>query len=136
MQAKTKGTRAERELVHKFWADGWTAMRSPGSGSIKYPCPDILAGNVKTNRRLAIECKSTRFEKQYLDNKEIKELKEFSQMFGAESWVGVRFDNDEWYFLMLEDLQPTNGGNYVVDMGLAKRKGLLYEELVKNRLGE
>jgi len=131
MQAKTKGTRAERELVHKFWADGWTAMRAPGSGSIRYPCPDILAGNVKTNRRLAIECKSTGSEKQYLDNKEIKELRQFSQMFGAESWVGVRFDNDDWYFLMLEDLQPTKGDNYVVDLELAKRKGLLYEELVK-----
>lgn len=134
MPAKTKGTNAERELVHKFWSTGWTAMRAAGSGCIKYPCPDLLVGNLNANkgkgRKLAIECKATKAIKQYLTKKEVDELQEFCRVFGAEPWIGVRFDKLDWYFLMLEDLQKTEGENYAVDIALAKRKGLLFEELI------
>lgn len=129
---KAKGTKAERELVHKFWGtEQWVVMRAPGSGSIKYPCPDILAG--KPDRKLAIECKSTKSKRQYLTNKEVAELKEFSNIFGAEPWIGVRFDttinNNNWFFLTMDDLEQTDK-HFVVSLENAKRKGLLFEELV------
>lgn len=72
--------------------------------------------------------------------KEVDELKLFARSFGAEPWIGVRFDsriekkeaesNNGWYFLSVEDIAKTEG-NYVVSMEDAQRKGLLFEELVK-----
>lgn len=127
MNLKAKGTRAERELLHRFWDTGdWVVLRAPGSGSIKYPCPDLLAGN--RLRKMAIECKTTSATKQYLRQDEISQLQEFSTIFGAEPWIAVRFN--DWYFMTLEDLQQTNGGNFVVTKENAKRKGLLFEEVV------
>lgn len=125
---KRKGIKAERELLHMFWSKGYVAMRAPSSGAIKYPCPDLLVGN--TLRKLAIECKSTKAKKQYISNEQISDLKEFSRIFGAEPWIGIRFDRLEWYFLTLEDIKETNGSNFVVSLELAKQKGLLFEELI------
>ena len=128
MAAKHKGTNAERELIHLLWSRGWGCLRAAGSGSIRYPCPDIIAGNA--SRRLAIECKSTADIKQYLSRKEINELIEFSKIFGAEPWIGVRFDRMEWFFLNPEDLDETEGANYVISIALAKKKGLSFENLI------
>ena len=139
INAKAKGTKAERELVHKFWkTNQWVVLRAPGSGSIKYPCPDILAGNPQ--RKLAIECKSTKQSRQYLTIKEVDELKLFARSFGAEPWIGVRFDsrieqeenqsNNHWYFFIPEDMERTSE-QYVVSLEQAQRRGLLFEELVK-----
>lgn len=135
MDRKAKGTRAELELLHKFWGTGkWVVLRAPASGAIKYPCPDLLAGN--RLRKLAIECKSTSDNKQYLESQEINSLKEFSAIFGAEPWVAVRFaktreEKDSWFFISTEDLEQTTGGNFVVTIETAKRKGLLFDEMTK-----
>ena len=63
MSFKSKGINGERELVHMFWNRGWACLRIAGSGSSKYPSPDILAGNKL--RKLAIECKITKDQKKY-----------------------------------------------------------------------
>jgi len=127
MPQKQKGSNAERDLVHKFWATGsWAAHRIAGSGSSKYPSPDIIASN--NIRRLAIECKSSKTSV-YIPKEEIGALQEFSKMFGAEPWVAVRFDRQEWYFISIDDMNETNT-NYSVSLELAKQKGLLFEEFV------
>ena len=51
-------------------------------------------------------------------------------MFGAESWIAVKFARQEWFFLTLEDLHETDS-NFSVSVKLAKMKGLLFEELVR-----
>jgi len=126
--SKAKGISAERELVHMFWKQGFAAIRVAGSGSSKYPCPDVLAGN--NVRKLAIECKSTKSNNQYFTQKEIDELKEFSDLFGTECWVAVRFDRMSWFFVSPEDLKETREA-YVVSKKTASDKGLLFEELIK-----
>jgi holliday junction resolvase Hjr len=128
MSRKSKGINAERQLIHKFWSVGWAAIRVAGSGSISYPVPDVLAGN--NLRKLAIECKASREKERYLTKDQVNELKEFSKIFGAEAWIAVKFDKEEWYFLMLEDLKETNN-NYLVSFEIAKNKGLLFEEVIK-----
>ncbi len=127
MSRKSKGINAERELIHLFWKNGWAAIRVAGSGSMKYPCPDVIAG--RGNRRLAIECKTSGDEKKYLTKKEIKELEEFAGIFNAEPWVAVRFDGIKWFFLSTQDLQETKQSQYV-SVELAKRRGLLFEEFI------
>jgi holliday junction resolvase Hjr len=124
---KAKGSAGERELVKFFNENNYVAIRSAGSGSQKYPSPDILAANAI--RRLAIECKVTKDQKKYFTNEEIEQLKLFSQKFGAESWIGVKFGGEDWYFLMLEDLKDS-GKMFTVDLQLAKLRGLRKSELV------
>lgn len=128
MNRKAKGTNAERELVKIFNESGWGCIRIAGSGSSRYPAPDILAGNAL--RRLAIECKATKDLKKYLDQEEIEQLRTFSQKFGAESWVAIRFPAEPWYFLTLEDLEKT-GAMWSVSLELAQRRGLKVEDILQ-----
>jgi Holliday junction resolvase len=128
MSRKSKGINGERELIHLFWQNGWSACRVAGSGSTKYPSPDVLAGN--NVRKIAVECKVTKDVRQYFTKKEIDELRLFSQVFGAEPWVGVKFNNVDWYFLTLEDLGG-KGDGFSVTIPQAKNKGFLFPELVK-----
>ena len=128
MSQKTKGCNAERELIHMFWqTKSWSAIRVAGSGSSHYPSPDVLAGNVK--RKLAIECKSSKSKNKYLTNDEIEKIVSFSKLFGAEPWIGVRFNNEKWYFLSIEDIKETEK-NYLISLDIAKKKGFLFEELI------
>ena len=130
MSRKSKGTNAERELVHLFQANGWSAVRIAGSGSSKYPSPDVLASNAI--RRVAVECKTLGRDKKYFTEDDLGQLKEFSVKFGTESWIGMRFDNQPWYFLNLEDLEKT-GKNWAISLELAQQKGLKFEELIEKR---
>ena len=74
---KKKGCRTERELVHLFWDNGWSASRVAGSGSTSMPAPDLLAGN--KSRFMAIECKSLKSKTQYLKKEQMNELKVFAE---------------------------------------------------------
>ncbi len=134
MSKKSKGINAERELLHKFWENGFVAMRAPASGAIKYPCPDLLVAN--SVRKLAIECKSTCSDKQYIAEAQVSSLKMFSELLGAEPWVAVRFnmrshESQGWYFISLDDLRETQGKNYVVSLSLAEARGFLFEEMLR-----
>lgn len=126
---KKKGTRLERELFHLFWDTNlFVALRVAGSGSTTVPAPDLLVGS--KNRKLAIECKSGK-DKRYLTKKEVDELKEFSEKFGAEAWIAARFNNVDWLFLRPDDLGVSKGNNYFVSIDLAKKKGLSFQELIR-----
>ncbi len=127
MSSKSKGSKAERELLHLFWSRGIGCLRSAGSGSMKYPGPDLIASNKV--RTLAIECKSTKQNKKYLDEEDIKQLKEFCEIFGAEPWFAVRYARKDWLFLSLDDIEKTGNG-YVIDVKVAQRRGLLIDELI------
>ena len=129
MSSKKKGTRLERELFHLFWGNSWVSLRTAGSGSTTLPAPDLLASN--GSRVLAIECKAGKAEiRRYLKEEQINELKEFSSRFGAEAWIGARFNNVKWLFLRLDHLDRTKKGVAYLDLELAKRKGVGFEELV------
>lgn len=128
MVNKDKGSNAERELLHKFWSTGkWIAIRSAGSGSMKYPGPDLLVGN-KT-RRLAIECKSSKDNKIYLDEHDVQQLKDFSNIFDAKPWFAVRFFRKDWLFVGIEDIEKTPKG-YAIGLKEAELKGLSFNELI------
>lgn len=125
MNTKAKGTGAERELIHMFWNRGFAAFRAAGSGSIRYPCPDIIAGN--NVRKLALEVKMSAKEYQHLNKKQITDLGYFAINFGAEPWIAVKFK--EWRFLTLEDIKQTEL-NYSITKEIAEMKGLTFEELI------
>jgi Holliday junction resolvase len=128
MSNKSKGIGGERELVHKFWAAGWSSVRVAGSGSSRYPSPDILAANVL--RKLAIEAKMINGENKYFTEEGVRQLRGFAENFGAEAWIAVKFSGNDWYFLPISELDKS-GKNYVISLKNAKIKGLLFEELIK-----
>ena len=128
MGSKNKGTRAERELFHMLWKNGWATMRSAGSGSTPLPSPDLISSN--NDRVIAIECKSIKGTKKYFDRFEISELIKFSNMFGAEPWLGVRFDKFGWFFVTPEDLEKSSGGTPSLSLKGAMKKGLKFEEII------
>ena len=127
MSVKNKGSNAERELLHMFWSKNWACLRSAGSGSMKYPGPDLLVGNKV--RRMAIECKTTKSNKVYLNNHDIEQLSEFSNVFDARPLFAVRFARKDWLFLNMEDLEKTPTG-YVIDLKVAELRGVSFEELI------
>ena len=126
--SKIKGSNAERELLNMLWGASWAAMRSAGSGSMHFPSPDLLAGN--GIRRLAIEVKATKADKKYFQKDQIKQLSNFSQYFGAEPWIAIKFSRD-WVFVNPEDLEDT-GQNMVFHKQECENKGLDFDTLVRS----
>lgn len=125
-----KGSNEERDLVHKLWDRNFAAMRAPASGgATKRPLPDVLAGNGKIY--LAIEVKTTVKDKIYVDFPQIDELKEFSRIFGAVPYLGVKFKYTQWYFLKPENIQRTKNNNYKVEKDYAIEKGLEIDEITQ-----
>ncbi len=124
--SKVKGSNAERELFHIFWKSGWACSRVAGSGSNRYPSPDLIAGN--GGRLLAIECKCSKYEKIYLPIEEVEALLEYSGKLGAETWIAAKFDG--WYFVSVEDLERTQK-SVIVSKKAVMNKGLIFEELTK-----
>lgn len=128
MGSKSKGTRAERELFHMFYNSGMQPIRVAGSGNTTIESCDLLIGG--NGRVLAIECKTLRKGRKYLDDKRIDELKEFSRKFGAEPWIGMKFNYLGWYFFRVDDLKRGKGKNFVISAEGAKVNGLSFEELL------
>lgn len=101
MHRGRKGTDSERELVNMLWRAGFAAIRSPASGAAtKNPLPDIIAGNGK--RYLSIEVKSSSKDRFYIKKEDIKDLVTFSKRFGAEPYLGVKFNGEKWAFAPVE----------------------------------
>tara|TARA_Y100000310_G_C20167708_1_gene572150 strand:- start:141 stop:572 length:432 start_codon:yes stop_codon:yes gene_type:complete len=127
--SKNKGSRTERELMNMFFqTNEFIALRAAGSGSTPLPCTDLIVGG--NGRVLAIECKSGKGTR-YIKKQQIEELLEFSKRFGAEPWLGTRFDNNEWLFLEISNLKKSKtGNNYVINLSLAKEKGINFDELI------
>ena len=128
MNQKAKGLNAERELIHMLWKNGFAAVRVAGSGSSKYPSPDILAGN--GHRHLAIECKITKSKNKYFTRREISDLRRFCSGFGTEGYVAVKFPKKAWYFFLLDDLHVTGPNSCSVSVDDIDVKGLTFKQLI------
>ena len=128
MKLKAKGSFAERELIHRLHNENWGIIRSAGSGSTPLPSTDIIAGNGK--RVLAIECKSLKHTTKYFYPEEIEQLMLFSSRFGAEPWLGIRFDRIGWFFIKPGELEKSKNGNLNISLERAKEKGWSFEKLI------
>ena len=123
-----KGSAEERDLVHKLWERKFAAMRAPASGgATKKPLPDVVAGNGKIY--LAIEVKTTVKDKVYIDSSQINALLEFSQIFGAKAYIGVKFKYTKWLFLKPEDAERTKNGNYKIEKNHALANAYEIDEI-------
>lgn len=124
---KAVGTAAENELIHKFWDNEWVCIRVAGSGSTKYPAPDLLASNGL--KKIVMEVKVVSDVKKYFTGQEIRDLEFFGEKFGAQAWVGVKFEGNQWFFIPTSELEETKSENYVISLIDMKRKGFQFEEM-------
>jgi len=124
--AKQKGSNAERELVEMFHKASYSAVRVAGSGSMKFPAVDVIAGNGKDI--IAVECKSTKGKHQYLKADQINQLLEVSQKLGAKPVIGIKFGTG-WLFMNISDFKRTPSGEYVISKKTALVIGKNFEEL-------
>ncbi|MBT3463726.1 Holliday junction resolvase [archaeon] len=127
--SKRKGSIGERQLINLFWAAGWAAIRSAGSGSTSFPSPDLLVGN--KSRVLAIEAKVTKEKKKYFPKEEVKQLINFSKYFGAENWFAIKFHRVDWIFFSPEDLIEKEN-SFVASLELSEIKGVSFSDLIQS----
>jgi len=125
---KRKGTGAERELLHLFFDNGWAAARVAGSGCMPEPSCDLLAGNGIL--KLAIECKTSRKKKKYLDKEQIKDFELFAQKFGLSALIAIRFARQGWWFVSPAQLEKTGKG-LAISLEDIQKKGKSFEQLVR-----
>jgi len=128
MSRKSKGSNAERDLLHSFWNSGWACMRAAGSGSICWPEPDLIAG--KNKKIFAIECKTSGDEAKYIEKREVEELIHFSKLMEAEPLLAIRFNNRKWKFLKPEEMTE-KGKSFMVTKEEIETKGRTFEEIIK-----
>ncbi|WP_456328342.1 Holliday junction resolvase Hjc [Archaeoglobus sp.] len=120
-----KGYAYERELLHKLWEIGFAAVRTPASGVMSYPCPDIIAGNGKTY--LAIEVKMRKSLPIYIPKDKVESLRRFAEVFGAKPLIALKVKGLGWRFFTL-DMLDESGSNYRIDENKFYR-GLDFDEL-------
>ena len=127
---KSIGTKAENELIHKFWnSKNWVCVRVAGSGSTQFPSPDLLAS--RGDKKIVMEVKVIDGTKKYFPKQEINDLNYFAEKFGAEAWVGICFEKKQWYFIVTSELNHTKNGNFSISLIDMKKKGFLFEEMIE-----
>lgn len=131
MRNRRIGFAHERELARKFWEKGFAVMRAPASGSKvkRVIYPDIVA--IKDGKVIAIEVKTTHGELPiYIPKHQVDKVKEFIKRSSGLGYIAVKIiGTGKWYFIRIEDLKETTGGNYKVDEGVL-RKGIRFRDLV------
>jgi len=127
MSNKDKGANAERELLHMLSKEGFAVVRVAGSGMIAETSADLIAGN--SFKMFAIECKTCKDKKRYLDKQQISDLKEFSRKFGFPPVIAVKFNRQGWWFIDPEKLEDTGKG-LAISLEDIKIKGMDFDTLL------
>lgn len=118
---KHKGSNAERELLHIFFANGWAAARVTGSGSTRELSCDLIAGKVG-RRGYAIEAKSSKKNRIYITKAQIEDFVLFSSIIGLNPVLALRFNYEGWLFISPSQLEDT-GKYWVASLDKAKAEG-------------
>ncbi|MEM5861011.1 MAG: Holliday junction resolvase Hjc [Candidatus Aenigmatarchaeota archaeon] len=101
-----KGYLGERELLYKLYDKGYVVLRSPRSGRIGLPTPDIVA--IKKSKVYAIECKSRNIAF-IVPKEQLDQLKEWVEKAGASAYIAWKIPRKGWKFISLEDAIKNNG---------------------------
>jgi len=132
MGVRRKGIRAERDLLERFWSLGIGAVRVAGSGVSAHPSADIVAGF--RGRIAIIEVKVSSKEAVYIPPEEIRSMRSLAEVMGADPWLAVKFTSERrgnFYMLRLEEARELKSGYRVVDIDLARAKGMSVEEFAR-----
>ena len=120
MGNKEKGANAERELFQMFVENSYRAVRVAGSGTMENAECDLIAG--KKGKKYCIEIKSSKKTSKYISKEQIEKFIIFSQIFGLNPIIALRFNREGWFFIEPKHLEDT-GKNWVVTLETARKKG-------------
>ena len=123
---KAKGSKAERELFQKFVENGYRCVRVAGSGTMENADCDLLAGK-KEGNKYSIEVKSSKKPVKYISKDQIERFIIFSEIFGLNPVVALRFNREGWIFISPEQLRDT-GNNWAITLDEAKEKGKKFSQ--------
>ena len=130
MSNKSKGSKAERELLSLFTENGWRAVRVAGSGvNDESPC-DLIAAKLG-RRGYTIEAKSSKKSAIYIKKQQIDDFVKFSYILGLKPVIALRFNYEGWLFINPEGLKDS-GKNWVISLKDAKEKGNRFSQFFEN----
>jgi len=137
VKSRSKGYRAERELVHALWRLGFAVMRAPASGARirKAEYPDVVA--IMKGRVAVFEVKSrAKPTGIYIELDQVRKLLDFAERAGGIPYIAVKLPHKEWKFVKVsresikenktykvskEDIEKSPGINGVLaDLGLVR----------------
>jgi Holliday junction resolvase len=122
IKAYRKGYTGERELVYRLYEKGYMVLRSPRSGRISLPTPDIIA--IKKGKIFVIECKSRKSGFKIYET-QINQLREWVEKAGAKAFVAWKITREGWKFIPLEEIIKNEGN---VGKEFCNRVGLDFEK--------
>jgi len=120
MSNKSKGSNAERELFQMFIDNNFRAIRAAGSGTMDNASCDLIAG--KKDKQYCIEVKSSKSPTKYITKSQIEEFMIFSEIFGLEPIIALRFNRAGWFFIKPINLRDS-GKNWVISLEEAEKIG-------------
>ena len=126
MSNKSKGSKAERELLRIFTENGWRAVRVAGSGvNDDSPC-DLIAAKVG-RKGYTIEAKSSKKTAIYITKAQIEDFVKFSYALGLSPVIALRFNYEGWLFINPEQLVDS-GKNWVANLKVLREKGKKFSQ--------
>ncbi len=105
MTRYSKGARSERELLNDLHTNGYSVIRSAGSG-INTLSPDLVA--VKNSKGLAFECKAWDRDSLSIENDRFEGLVQWQKNTGMETFIAWRMNSMGWYFVKLDEMKINN----------------------------
>ena len=126
---KAKGSNIERELFKKFIEHDYRVVRVAGSGTMENADCDLLAGK-KGKGKYAIEVKSSKKPYKYITKEQIKNFMTFSDMFGLNPVVALKFSRNGWFFLHPKHLKEI-GKSFMITLEDAEKKGKEFSDFFK-----
>ena len=124
---KSKGSKAERELLKMFTENSWRAVRVAGSGANDdSPC-DLIAGKLG-KRGFIIEAKPSKKTSIYITKEQISDFVLFSSIIGLTPVIAARFNREGWFFISPQQLKDT-GSLWVLGLKTAKEEGKRFGQI-------
>lgn len=130
MSNKSKGSKAERDLVKLFTEHNWRAVRVAGSGVGEESPADIIAGKLG-KRGYVVECKSSKSTNIYIKKSQIEDFLIFSDMIGLTPVIAARFNRQGWLFLSPSILKDT-GKYWALSLATATTQGKRFSQFFED----
>ena len=133
MSNKSKGSKAERELLDIFTDHSWRAARVAGSGTNENTFCDLIAG--KSGKAYAVEAKSSKGPRIYITKQQIDDFLQFSTVMGLTPVLAARFNREGWFFLTPQQLQDS-GKYWVVNLENIRSQALRFGQFFREEKTE
>lgn len=91
---------------------------------------DLIAG--RKGKKFCIECKATKSKNKYITKEQINDFLVFSEIFGLEPVVAIKFNRKGWFFLHPRDLEDT-GKYWSLSLKLAEKKGKKFSQMFQEK---